>query len=101
MSADPTSPLTFAVGDIHGCLGKLTLLLPPCELHADGRPASHDPVATGAPDLRGRRLNLDPAAVMGGALRAAAFDDTKAPPMAFLTDEGAERGSLGRGGARS
>jgi serine/threonine protein phosphatase 1 len=61
----------------------------------------HTPLRTGAPDLRRRRLNLDTAAVMGGPLSAAAFDDTQAPPMAFLTDEGAERGSLGRGGARS
>jgi serine/threonine protein phosphatase 1 len=59
----------------------------------------HTPLRTGAPDLRRRRLNLDTAAVMGGPLSAAAFDDTQAPPLAFLTDEGTERGSVGRGGA--
>src|SRR6185295_12580171 len=61
----------------------------------------HTPLRTGAPDLRRRRLNLDTAAVMGGPLSAAAFDGTQAPPLAFLTDEGAERGSVGRGGALS
>jgi serine/threonine protein phosphatase 1 len=59
----------------------------------------HTPLRTGAPDLRRRRLNLDTAAVMGGRLSAAAFDDTQAPPLAFLTDGGVERGSAGRGGA--
>jgi serine/threonine protein phosphatase 1 len=46
----------------------------------------HTPLRTGKPDLRRRRLNLDTAAVMGGPLTAAAFDDTQAPPLAFLTD---------------
>ena len=238
MSADPTSPLTFAVGDIHGCLDKLTRLLAACEAHAGARAAryvfvgdyidrgpqsrgvidllmrkqaaqpgtivclrgnheqmaieahaseravplwlanngastlrnygggrisdehlawlaalpfchddglrffvhagvdldapldqqepevmlwmrepfltycdevdrgrlivhGHTPLRTGVPDLRRRRLNLDTAAVMGGPLTAAAFDDTQAPPLAFLTDRGEERGALGRGGARS
>jgi serine/threonine protein phosphatase 1 len=61
----------------------------------------HTPLRTGKPDLHRRRLNLDTAAVMGGPLTAAAFDDTQAPPLAFLTDEGAERGSVGRGEGRS
>lgn len=30
--------LTYAVGDIHGCLDKLHGLLLHCEMHADGRP---------------------------------------------------------------
>ena len=238
MSADPTSPLTFAVGDIHGCLDKLTRLLAACEAHAGARAAryvfvgdyidrgpqsrgvidllmrkqaaqpgtivclrgnheqmaieahaseravplwlanngastlrnygggrisdehlawlaalpfchddglrffvhagvdldapldrqepevmlwmrepfltycdevdrgrlivhGHTPLRTGVPDLRRRRLNLDTAAVMGGPLTAVAFDDTQAPPLAFLTDRGEERGALGRCGARS
>ena len=61
----------------------------------------HTPLRTGAPDLRRRRLNLDTAAVMGGPLSAAAFDDTQAPPLAFLTYGGVERGSAGRGGTLS
>ena len=61
----------------------------------------HTPLRTGKPDLRGRRLNLDTAAVMGGPLTAAAFDDTQAQPLAFLTDGDGERGSLGRGGSLS
>jgi serine/threonine protein phosphatase 1 len=64
----------------------------------------HTPLATGTPDLRHRRLNLDTAAVMGGPLSAAVFDDTQAQPLGFLTDEGAEGGSsierTGRGEAR-
>ena len=50
----------------------------------------HTPLRTGTPDLRRRRLNLDTAAVMGGPLSAAAFDDTRAEPLGFLTDAGAE-----------
>jgi serine/threonine protein phosphatase 1 len=61
----------------------------------------HTPLRTGKPDLRRRRLNLDTAAVMGGPLTAAAFDDTQALPLAFLTDGDGERRSLGRGGALS
>ena len=30
--------LTYAIGDIHGCLDKLRSLLLRCEMHADGRP---------------------------------------------------------------
>jgi serine/threonine protein phosphatase 1 len=33
-------PLTYAIGDIHGCLAKLRSLLLRCEKHADGRPMS-------------------------------------------------------------
>src|SRR6266542_875053 len=41
MSADATSPLTFAVGDIHGCLDKLQRLLTACEAYAGARPARY------------------------------------------------------------
>src|SRR5215475_1616625 len=197
MSADAVSPLTFAVGDIHGCLDKLDRLIAACEARAGARPAryvfvgdyidrgphsrdvieflrrrqaarpgtivclrgnheqmaidahasdramplwlanngastlrnygggrisdehlawltalpfchddglrffvhagvdfivhGHTPLRTGAPDLRRRRLNLDTAAVMGGPLTAAAFDDTQAQPLGFLTDGGGAR----------
>jgi len=43
------------------------------------------PQRTGTPDLRKRRLNLDTAAVIGGPLTAAAFDDTRPEPLEFLT----------------
>ena len=239
MSADPTSPLTFAVGDIHGCLDKLNRVMGACEVHAGARPAryiflgdyidrgpqsrgvieslmrrqaaqlgtivclrgnheqmaidahasehavplwlanngastlrnygggriapehlnwlgalpfchddglrffvhagvdldvplaeqepevmlwmrepfltycdevdygrfivhGHTPLPTGVPDLRQRRLNLDTAAVMGGPLSAAVFDDTQAQPLGFLSDRGTKAMSMtqtiGRGG---
>jgi serine/threonine protein phosphatase 1 len=64
----------------------------------------HTPMRTGEPDLRLRRLNLDTGAVIGGPLTAAAFDDTRAGPLDFLTDGGAMPGWLdaltGWGGAR-
>jgi serine/threonine protein phosphatase 1 len=47
----------------------------------------HTPVRDGRPDLRRRRLNLDTAAVLGGPLTAAAFDDRRAEPLGFLTDQ--------------
>jgi serine/threonine protein phosphatase 1 len=46
----------------------------------------HTPQKSGRPDLRRHRLNLDTAAVLGGPLTAAAFDDTQAEPLRFLTD---------------
>jgi serine/threonine protein phosphatase 1 len=44
----------------------------------------HTPIETAAPDLRANRLNLDTAAVYGGMLTAAAFDDTQREPVAYL-----------------
>jgi serine/threonine protein phosphatase 1 len=44
----------------------------------------HTPLETGVPDLRGNRLNVDTAAVYGGPLTAAVFDDTKTEPLGFL-----------------
>jgi len=49
----------------------------------------HTPLPTGTPDLRRRRLNLDTAAVMGGPLSAAVFDDTQAQPLGFLSNRDA------------
>ena len=61
----------------------------------------HTPVRDGRPDLRRRRLNLDTAAVLGGPLTAAAFDDSLAAPLGFLTDqEGSEMSGRGPGGER-
>ena len=47
----------------------------------------HTPLRSGRPELCKRRLNLDTAAVLGGPLTAAAFDETQAEPLGFLTDE--------------
>jgi len=46
----------------------------------------HTPQMSGTPELCRRRVNLDTAAVVGGPLTAAAFDDTRSEPLAFLTD---------------
>ena len=47
----------------------------------------HTPLATGAPDLRRNRLNIDTGAVFGGPLTAAVFSDQQVPPIAFLQAE--------------
>ncbi len=44
----------------------------------------HTPVRGGRPDLRTNRVNIDTAAVLGGPLTAAVFDDSKREPIAFL-----------------
>jgi len=44
----------------------------------------HTPLESRAPDLRPNRLNLDTAAVFGGPLTAAVFDDSQTEPVAFL-----------------
>jgi serine/threonine protein phosphatase 1 len=54
----------------------------------------HTPQTTGLPDLRRRRVNIDTAAVLGGPLTAAVFDDTQPGPIGFLTDGEDQRGSL-------
>jgi serine/threonine protein phosphatase 1 len=46
----------------------------------------HTPLAAGRPDLRRHRVNLDTAAVIGGPLTAAVFDNSRAAPLGFLTD---------------
>ena len=44
----------------------------------------HTPVRTRLPELRSNRLNLDTAAVFGGPLTAAVFDDAKTEPVTYL-----------------
>jgi serine/threonine protein phosphatase 1 len=48
----------------------------------------HTPQMSGKPDLRRHRVDIDTAAVIGGPLTAAVFDDTRAAPLEFLTDDG-------------
>lgn len=44
----------------------------------------HTPLATGTPELRANRLNLDTGAVFGGPLTAAVFTDSDVKPIGIL-----------------
>lgn len=44
----------------------------------------HTPLRGGQPDLRGNRVNIDTAAVLGGPLTAAVFEDDRTEPARFL-----------------
>jgi serine/threonine protein phosphatase 1 len=44
----------------------------------------HTPLRGGQPDLRPNRVNIDTAAVLGGPLTAAIFDETTPRPIGFL-----------------
>lgn len=44
----------------------------------------HTPLETGLPEVHDNRLNLDTAAVFGGPLTAAVFDDDQTVPLGFL-----------------
>lgn len=44
----------------------------------------HTPLAAAKPELRSNRLNLDTAAVFGGPLTAAVFNDAQTAPLAYL-----------------
>jgi serine/threonine protein phosphatase 1 len=44
----------------------------------------HTPLSTAKPELRRNRLNLDTAAVFGGPLTAAVFDDAQTQPIKYL-----------------
>lgn len=46
----------------------------------------HTPIKSGQPDLRKNRVNIDTAAVLGGPLTAAVFDERQAAPIAFLQE---------------
>jgi serine/threonine protein phosphatase 1 len=46
----------------------------------------HTPLTAGQPDLHANRLNIDTAAVFGGPLTAAVFDQAETAPVAFLSD---------------
>lgn len=47
----------------------------------------HTPLITGMPEPHSNRLNLDTAAVFGGPLSAAVFDDNQTNPISFLQAE--------------
>jgi diadenosine tetraphosphatase ApaH/serine/threonine PP2A family protein phosphatase len=47
----------------------------------------HTPLASGTPDWRSNRVNLDTGAVFGGPLTAAVFADDVTPPLRFLRSE--------------
>jgi serine/threonine protein phosphatase 1 len=46
----------------------------------------HTPLRGGRPDLRSNRVNIDTAAVIGGPLTAAIFDDSTPGPIGFLQE---------------
>jgi serine/threonine protein phosphatase 1 len=48
----------------------------------------HTPTATGVPDVRSNRINLDTGACFGGPLTAAAFSSREMWPLFFLTSDG-------------
>lgn len=47
----------------------------------------HTPQRGGDPDVRSWRVNIDTAAVYGGRLTAAIFDDRQRAPLGFITDD--------------
>jgi len=57
----------------------------------------HTPLKTGRPDLHRNRLNLDTAAVYGGPLTAAVFNEEKTWPIAFLNNVQASSEAAGAG----
>jgi serine/threonine protein phosphatase 1 len=46
----------------------------------------HTPLKDGRPDLRVNRVNVDTAAVLGGPLTAAVFDESRREPLGFLQE---------------
>ncbi|HYJ44352.1 MAG: metallophosphoesterase family protein [Tardiphaga sp.] len=46
----------------------------------------HTPIKGGQPDLRVNRVNVDTAAVLGGPLTAAVFDEVQTAPIGFLQE---------------
>lgn len=46
----------------------------------------HTPLRTGKPDVRANRVNIDTAAVLGGPLTAAVFEEGRTEPAGFLQE---------------
>jgi len=95
-------PLTFAIGDIHGCLDKLRRLLAACEAHAAGRPArwvflgdyiDRGPDSRGVIELLMQRQQAQPGSTVclrgnHEQMAIAAHDDERAMPL-WLQNSGA------------
>src|SRR5262249_57663070 len=106
--------LTFAIGDIHGCLDKLECLIAACEAHADGRPArwvflgdyvDRGPDSRGVVELLMRRQQAQPGSVvclMGNheQLAIAAQDNARAMPIWLDNSGAATQNSYWRSGGR-
>src|SRR5262245_29104442 len=105
--------LTFAIGDIHGCLRKLERLIRACEARAQGRPARWvflgDYVDRG-PDSRGvvefliarQQAQPDVVCLMGNheQLAIAAQDSERAMPIWLDNSGAATQNSYWRTGGR-
>ena len=97
------SPLTFAIGDIHGCLDKLRRLIEACEAHAAGRPARYvflgdyidrGPNSRGVVEFLMRRQQAQPGTVVclrgnHEQLAIDAHEDERAMPL-WLQNSGGQ-----------
>ena len=97
------SPLTFAIGDIHGCLRKLRRLLRACEAYAGDRPArwvflgdyiDRGPHSRGVVEFLMRRQRARPDAVVclkgnHEQLAIMAHDSPSAPCRSWLANSAA------------
>jgi serine/threonine protein phosphatase 1 len=112
--ADPMSPLTFAIGDIHGCLKKLLRLVKACEAHAAGRRARYvflgdyidrGPHSCGVIEFLIRRQQAQPDSVvclMGNheQLALMAHESDRAMPLWLANSGAATQRSYWRTGGR-
>ena len=81
---DPSRPLNFQ--DRHDLLWMREPFLSDTRDFGRFIVHGHTPLKDGKPDLRTNRVNVDTAAVLGGPLTAAIFDDGKREPVGFLQE---------------